>query len=72
LEGRKRIKGVLKGLMGEDVVIETELGADRGRGDIAVPYTSIGEAKLVLTNELIEQDLKRRKTAGKGPAQRSE
>jgi ribosome maturation factor RimP len=68
LDGRKRIRGLLKGLKGEDVVIETELGPEKGRGDIAVPYMSIGEAKLVLTDALIEQDLKRRKTAGKGPA----
>ena len=39
------------------------------RGELAVPYMSIGEAKLVLTDALIEQDLKRRKAAGKSAAQ---
>jgi ribosome maturation factor RimP len=68
LNGRKRIRGTLKGLKGEDVVVETDLGPEKGRGELAVPYTSIGEAKLVLTDELIEHDLKRRKAAGKGPA----
>jgi ribosome maturation factor RimP len=68
LDGRKRIRGVLKGLRGEDVLIETELGPDKGHGEVAVPYVSIGEAKLVLTEALIEQDLKRRKSAGKDPA----
>jgi ribosome maturation factor RimP len=68
LDGRKRIRGTLKGLKGEDVVVETDLGPEKGRGELAVPYTSIGEAKLVLTDELIEHDLKRRKAAGKGPA----
>ena len=66
LEGRKRVRGALKGLRGEDVIIETELGPDQGRGDLAVPYMSIGEAKLVLTDELIAQDLKRRKAGAKG------
>ena len=66
LEGRKRIRGTLKGLRGEDVVVETELGPDKGRGDLSVPYMSIGEAKLVLTDELIAQDLKRKKAAAKG------
>ena len=69
LDGRKRLRGTLKGLRGEDVVFETELGADKVRGELAVPYMLIGEAKLLLTDELIEQDLKRRKAAGKSPAQ---
>lgn len=69
LEGRKRIRGTLKGLRGEDVVVETELGEDRRRGDLAVPYMAIGEAKLVLTDALIEQDLKRRRAAVKSAAQ---
>jgi ribosome maturation factor RimP len=69
LDGRKRVRGTLKGLRGEDVVLETELGPEKGRGELAVPYTSIGEAKLVLTDELIAHDLKRRKDAGKRAAQ---
>ena len=69
LDGRKRVRGMLKGLRGEDVVVETDLGPGTGRGELAVPYTSIGEAKLVLTDELIAHDLKRRKDAGKARAQ---
>lgn len=69
LDGRKRVRGTLKGLRGEDVVLETDLGPEKGRGELAVPYTSIGEAKLVLTDELIAHDLKRRKDAGKRAAQ---
>lgn len=69
LDGRKRVRGTLKGLRGEDVVVETDLGPGTGRGELAVPYTSIGEAKLVLTDELIAHDLKRRKDAGKARAQ---
>ncbi len=65
LDGRKRVRGTLKGLKGEDVIVETDLGAEKCRGDMAIPYNSIGEAKLMLTDALIEQDLKRRKAAGK-------
>lgn len=65
LDGRKRIRGVLRGLRGEDVLIETENAPQRLKSEIAVPYTSISEAKLVLTDALIEDDLKRRKQAGK-------
>jgi ribosome maturation factor RimP len=64
-DGRKRVRGILKGLRGEDVVVETDLWPEKSRGEIAVPYMSIGEAKLVLTDELIAHDLKRRKDAGK-------
>ena len=65
LDGRKRIRGVLRGLRGEDVIIETETGPQRVKSELALPYTSIAEAKLVLTDALIEDDLKRRKQAGK-------
>lgn len=65
LDGRKRIRGLLRGLRGEDVIIETETGPQRVKGELALPYTSIAEAKLVLTDALIEDDLKRRKQAGK-------
>ena len=69
-EGRKRVRGVLKGLRGEDVIVETQLGAERVVGDLAVPYASIGDAKLLLTDKLIEHDLKRRKTAEKSAQSR--
>jgi len=69
LDGRKRLRGTLRGLKGEDVVVEADLGPEQGRGEIAVPYMSIGEAKLVLTDDLIADDLKRRKAAGKSAAQ---
>ena len=67
LDGRKRLRGTLKGLKGEDVVLEADLG--KGPSEIAIPFMSIGEAKLVLTDELIAHDLKRRKDAGRAAAQ---
>lgn len=54
-EGRRRFKGLLLGLDGGDVVMEVE-GAR-----FAFPYGGIAEAKLVLTNRLVEEDLKARK-----------
>ena len=65
LDGRKRIKGTLKGLQGEDVLIETVAGAEHDAALLPVPFTLIGDAKLVLTDELIADDLKRRKAADK-------
>jgi ribosome maturation factor RimP len=54
-DGRKRFTGMLLGLDGNTVVVEVN-GERR-----ALPYGSIGEAKLVLTDRLIQEDLKSRK-----------
>ncbi len=54
---RKRFRGQLEGLDGNDVVI-TSQGAR-----IQFPFRSILEAKLVLTDKLIQADLKARKHA---------
>ncbi len=52
---RKRFRGNLEGLDGNDVVI-TSQGAR-----IQFPFRSVLEAKLVLTDRLIQEDLKARK-----------
>jgi ribosome maturation factor RimP len=54
LDGRKRFRGILKGLDGSDVVIEV------GKDTVTFPFRAIAEAKLVLTDKLIEEDLKAR------------
>jgi len=53
--GRKKFKGLLLGLDGNDVMLE----ADGKR--FKFPFRSIAEAKLVLTDKLIQEDLKARK-----------
>ena len=52
--GRKRFRGTLLGLDGNAVVLET--GGER----IAIPFSAIADAKLVLTDKLIQEDLKAR------------
>jgi ribosome maturation factor RimP len=54
-EGRKRFAGLLLGLEGTNVVVEVN-GARR-----TFPHGSIAEAKLVLTNRLIQEDLRSRR-----------
>ncbi len=54
---RKRFKGQLEGLDGNDVV----LTFDNTRTQF--PFASILEAKLVLTDKLIQEDLKAKKSA---------
>lgn len=59
-DGRKRFRGILLGLDGSDVAIQ--MGKDR----LTFPFRAIAEAKLVLTDKLIEEDLKaREKSASK-------
>lgn len=55
--GRKRFRGKLLGLDGKDILFEVE-------GEpLKFTFANIAEAKLVLTDKLIEEDLKARKKA---------
>ncbi len=60
ISGRKRFRGVLEGIEGEEVRIEVELD-QLGRQVIGLPLGLIGEARLVLTEELIRETLRRTK-----------
>lgn len=57
IEGRKRFRGKLLGLDGNDVTLQTQ--DER----LSFPFAQIAEAKLVLTDALIAEDLKARKRA---------
>ena len=58
---RKRFKGLLGGLRGDDVLIDASATHTQPAASIAVPFAMIVDARLVLTKELIDADLKRRK-----------
>jgi ribosome maturation factor RimP len=60
ISGRKRFRGVLEGIEGEEVRIEVELD-QLGHQVIGLPLGLIGEARLVLTDELIRETLRRTK-----------
>lgn len=57
IEGRKRFKGILAGTEGSEVLIQVE------QGTIGLEFDWIADAKLVLTDELIAEDLRARKHA---------
>ena len=57
VEGRKRFRATLLGLDGTDVMIRAD------NTDIKFPFRSLANAKLVLTDKLINEDLKARKGA---------
>ena len=55
VEGRRRFRGTLLGMDGQDVAIRAD------NADFKFPYRAIANAKLVLTDKLINEDLKARK-----------
>lgn len=67
VDGRRRVKGRLKGIDDADVVAleATEPGPDGSR-DWHVPLAALTKAKLVLTDALIAHDMKADKAARKG------
>jgi len=59
VEGRKRFRGLLNGRSGDDVSVT--LAEDQGGGTVTLPIGGISEARLVLTDELIRDTLRRAK-----------
>lgn len=64
IAGRKRFRGMLEGVEGEEVRIEVELD-QLGRQVIGLPIRLVAEARLVLTDELIREALRRAKKGAK-------
>jgi ribosome maturation factor RimP len=58
IDGRRRFKGVLAGVEGDEVLINV------AEGTIGLKFDWLTEAKLVLTDELIKEMLRQRKAAG--------
>jgi ribosome maturation factor RimP len=63
IDGRRRFKGVLAGVEGNEVLIEID-DAQGGKITIGLDFDWLSDAKLVLTDELIREMLKARKEAG--------
>ncbi len=62
IDGRKRFRGVLAGVEGSEVLINIEQGGEEVT--VGLQFDWLGEAKLVLTDDLIKAMLKARKDAG--------
>ena len=58
IDGRRRFKGELAGVEGNDVLINIE------EGTVGLNFDWLSDAKLVLTDELITEMLRQRKAAG--------
>lgn len=60
IDGRRRFKGELEGFADGEVRIRADLG-DKGHQVLGLPIHLVGEAKLVMTDELIRDSLRRAK-----------
>ena len=60
IDGRKRFRGTLEGFEDGEIRIDVDLG-EAGRQVIGLPIGLVGEAKLVLTEDLIREALRRAK-----------
>lgn len=58
IDGQRRFKGMLRGIEGDEILIEI------AQGTIGLKFDWLEEAKLILTDNLIAQMLKTRKDAG--------
>jgi ribosome maturation factor RimP len=61
VEGRKRFRGIIQGLAGNEVRVA--VSPDQGGPEVNLPIALIAEARLVLTDELIRETLRRTKKA---------
>ncbi len=50
--GRKSFRGMLNGVEGEDILF-----TDNKAGDVVIPFSQVGDAKLVLTDALISASM---------------
>lgn len=68
IDGRKRFKGVLAGVEGNEVLINIAEGEETIT--VGLNFDWLAEAKLVLTDELIKEMLKTRKDSGTPDAEK--
>lgn len=65
LAGRKRFNGTLLGLEGEEARLLRLDAAEGEEAQVLLPLAEIAEARLVLTDELIREALRRAKRSGR-------
>jgi len=61
IDGRRRFRGVIEGFENGEVLIEVDLGKEHGVKLLGLPIGLIDEAKLVLTDDLVRESLRRTK-----------
>ena len=61
IDGRRRFRGILEGFEDGEVRIEVDLGKEQGVKLLGLPVPLIDEAKLMLTDDLVRESLRRTK-----------
>jgi ribosome maturation factor RimP len=61
LEGRKRFRGKLAGIEGDSILLDVPRDGAEDPERVRLPASDLGEARLVLTDELIRESLSRQK-----------
>ncbi len=64
IDGRRRFRGVLAGVEGNEVLINVSASGEGGEMTLGLDFDWLSEAKLVMTDELIKEMLRQRKAAG--------
>lgn len=67
VDGRKRFKGVLEGADGSNALLRRDDPAKDEPAQARLPIADIAEARLILTDDLIREALRRAKAAGRAP-----
>jgi ribosome maturation factor RimP len=62
IDGRKRFRGILTGVEGEAAKLRRRDAAEGEPADVALPIADMAEARLVLTDELIRESLRKGKS----------
>ena len=62
-DGRKRFRGILTGVEGEAAKLRRKDAAEGEPADVLLPIADMAEARLVLTDELVRESLRRDKAA---------
>ena len=65
-DGRRRFKGLLIGLDGKDILVD--VSSDDGTQRLRLPFSTVADAKLLLTDRLIRESLKARELKAKDKA----
>lgn len=60
--GRKRFRGILRGVAGQDALLTRDDAKSEEERDVAIPMRAIVEARLVLTDALVTESLRRGKS----------
>ena len=63
IDGRRRFRGMLLGTEGEAARMRRTDAAEGENADVLLPIEEMSEARLVLTNELVTESLRRSKAA---------